>query len=133
MFPVDEMTTEQFWVRLSQEKDSGGQRKFGSICDLVFAALSLPISNAAVERLFSLMNVVKTKLRNRLHVTTAAAILRVRYGLLLRGQNCSTFIPSSDMLKRFNSQMYAVANQRDNQVNQDDEIDRITEDIAAML
>jgi len=48
------------------------------------AALCLPFSNASVERAFSVLNLVKSDLRNRLHVKTVAAIVGVRFLLLAR-------------------------------------------------
>lgn len=41
--------------------------RYKNIIQLVSAFLSVPFSNAAVERVFSIMNVVKNELRNRMH------------------------------------------------------------------
>ncbi|KAI8035531.1 hypothetical protein M5D96_011689 [Drosophila gunungcola] len=54
--------------------------------------LSLPWSNAAVERVFSQMNMVKTKLRNKMNLKSLNAILRIRYGLRRHGKCCHDYI-----------------------------------------
>lgn len=70
--------TTKFWSEVSQYKDSAGNNPFNEICSFAFQLLSLPWSNADVERLFSQMNLVKTKLRNRIQSDTVNAILHVR-------------------------------------------------------
>lgn len=52
------------------------------------------------------MNVVKTKLRNRLQCETVDSVLSTRYGLSLRKESCANFLPSQEMLKRFTAQIY---------------------------
>ena len=47
------------------------------------------------------MNVVHSKLRNRLSVKSVEAILQIRYGLALQSLNCSTFVPSSEIIRNF--------------------------------
>ncbi|TGZ35073.1 Uncharacterized protein DBV15_08978 [Temnothorax longispinosus] len=70
--------------------------------------LCLPFSNAVVERAFSIMNVIKNKLRNRMAVKTADAIMRIRFNM---PQGCKNFQPTINMLKKFNSEnMYLVEN-----------------------
>jgi len=95
-------STVEFWAYVSKIKDAGGQPKFGNISSLVLNLLCLPISNATVERAFSIMNIVRDKLRNRLATLTAEAIMRLRYSL---NGNCDTFSPTPEMLKLFNSEV----------------------------
>ena len=52
------------------------------------SVLSLPHSNAEVERVFSQMSVVKSKLRNWMSLQTLNSILYIRYGLKLSGEAC---------------------------------------------
>ena len=54
---------------------------FPKIIDLVLALMCLPISYATVERLFSVMSVIKTKLLNRLAILIVGSIFRVWYSL----------------------------------------------------
>ena len=72
-------------------------------------ALFLPLSNADVERVFSEMSLVKSKLRNRIGQETLSGILHIKYGLRRQGLCCKDFAPSQEMLRRFNRGMYSVS------------------------
>lgn len=77
--------------------------------------LCLPFSNAIVERAFSIMNIIKNKLRNKMAVKTTDAILRVRFNMPQGG--CVNFQPTKDMLKKFNSEnMYIDIENEQNDV-----------------
>ena len=65
------------------------------------SVLSLPNSNAEVERLFSQMSVVKCKLRNRMSLQTLNSILYVRYGLRLSGEACYEYKLPDNVLQLF--------------------------------
>ncbi|KAL7724335.1 hypothetical protein ACLKA6_001052 [Drosophila palustris] len=62
-------------------RDAGHNKPFESLALFAIELLSLPWSKAEVERVFSQMNIVKTKLRNKMHLKTLNAILSIRYGL----------------------------------------------------
>ena len=98
----------QFWSQVGFFKGIDGNRLFPCLTRLIEALFCLPVSNATVERLFSVMNVIKTKLRNRLAVSMVEALLLVRTGMKRKGQNC-TFVPLPSMFKRFNKDMYSVS------------------------
>ena len=65
----------------------------------------LPISNAEVERVFSQMALVKTKLRNKMNTDTLSSILRIRQAVHLNGC-CTNFEPTPDMLALFTMAIY---------------------------
>lgn len=60
-------------------RDGSGRRAFDALARYVLATLSLPLSNAVVERLFSILAIVKCKARNKLGMEMLEAILRVRF------------------------------------------------------
>ncbi|OXU19211.1 hypothetical protein TSAR_006246 [Trichomalopsis sarcophagae] len=100
-----------YWTEVYTVKNAAGDRKFGHICQLEFALLSLPISNAEVERVFSLVNIIKDKIRNKLAVTVVEAILHVRCTSQIE---CTVFVPTDLMLKRFTSEdMYSKVSESD--------------------
>ena len=100
-----------YWIEIYKQKKCNGEPKFGNICNLVFALLSLPISNAAVEQVFSNINLVKDKIRNKLSVLMLEAILHVRCTSTIE---CFNFIPTAEMLKLFNSEnLYNKINEGD--------------------
>lgn len=96
-------TTDEFWSEVSQMTTASGEQRFSHISKLATSLLSLPFSNASVERSFSIMNIIKNKLRNQMSVKTAEAILRVKDNL----SNSASFEPTKSMLKKFcSSEMY---------------------------
>lgn len=93
-------STEKFWVEVSNYKDAAGVNSFQDICHMALSVLSLPHSNAEVERLFSQINIVKNKLRNRLTSKTVSAVLAVRSGLRRVEQSCYSYEMPEDIVKK---------------------------------
>lgn len=106
--------SEEFWIEVYNMKNAVGERCYRHVAKLALGILSLPFSNAVVERAFSQVNIIKDKLRNRMAIETADAILRIRYSLSPKG--CIHFVPTANMLKRFSSEkMYASETDTDNE------------------
>jgi hypothetical protein len=59
----------------------------------------LPHSSASAEKIFSQLNLIKTKTRNRLLIQTCASLLHAKDILRLRGENCFTWKPPKIMHK----------------------------------
>lgn len=68
-----------------EKRNVDGKRKFLQLPILVNYFMSLPFSNAAVERLFSDLKNIKTDKRNRLDNETLASILCVKSSLKRTG------------------------------------------------
>lgn len=51
---------------------------FPNLKKLVYAILSIPVATANVERIFSQININKTKTRNKLDTNTLCGILRTK-------------------------------------------------------
>ncbi|KYM96015.1 hypothetical protein ALC62_13334 [Cyphomyrmex costatus] len=69
--------------------------------------LSLPLSNAVVERVFSIINLIKTKIRNRMKVQTLEALLLIR--IYFSNHNiccCRNFLIMEKMYDLFNYSIY---------------------------
>lgn len=109
---IDNRTsTESFWAEFNEIKDAGGNKRFRNISTLVLGLLSLPFSNAAVERAFSIVNVVKDKLRNTMSIKMVEAIMHIRCTLNVE---CYNLKPTAAILKRFSSeQVYSSVNDDD--------------------
>ena len=88
------MNTEEFWTGVLQHKAFEELATFARTC------LIAPVSNAVVERIFSLVSSVKTKARNRMQLHLLDAIVRVRAEILLSCKCCKDFIASPEMLKK---------------------------------
>lgn len=80
-------TTDGFWAEVGSYRDAHGDNPFAELDTLAMTVLSLPFSNAGVERCFSDMSIVKSKRRNRLDIYTLNALLTVRNGLRRHKKN----------------------------------------------
>lgn len=98
--------TTSFWAEVLSDKDAAGNARFGNIANFAIGMLSLPISNSTVERAFSVFNVIKNKLRNRLSLELTNSLLTIRYYLKTEKICCTNFQPSGKMLTKFNVSMY---------------------------
>lgn len=96
----------KFWSEVYNDKDSAGNHRFENISRLALGLLSLPISNATVERAFSTYNIIKNKLRNRLSVDMAEAIMKARYYLKRKNITCVNFEPTPLRIAKFNLSIY---------------------------
>ena len=75
---IDEVSMIKFWGDVWDLKTADGRRVCGEIARFVLSVLTFPTSNAVVERLFSVLALVKSKIRNRMGLQMLDAILRVR-------------------------------------------------------
>lgn len=78
-----------FWQEVSKMKLGDGTPVFKILTNFVFTILSLPHSSANVERIFSDINLTKTKQRNKLNNETISGLLHTRR--YIRHQNCYDF------------------------------------------
>lgn len=91
--------TSELWVEISSYTDATGENPFSDLADLALTVLTLPHSNADVERIFSHMNIVKSKLRNRMSIKSLNALLTIRYGLRRNGSCCYDYKLPKEVLK----------------------------------
>ena len=81
---INKNNTISFWSEVKSYRDAGGNIRFEEIANFVLKLLSLPWSNADIERVFSQMNIIKTNLRNRLHLQTVNSVLAIRYNFSVK-------------------------------------------------
>ena len=86
---------EEFWVAVSKENCAYELAKYALTC------LVMPVSNAAVERGFSVVAAVKNKARNRMQLDLLSSIIRIKTQLMRSNKCCVDFEQSSEMLKNF--------------------------------
>jgi hypothetical protein len=95
--------------------------------------LSIPFSNAVVERVFSVMNLVKSKIRNKMNIDMLYSILRTRIHFSNEKVCCQSFIPTNKMLELFTYDIYNnKANVRKSQSETEDQnmFDEIIETVS---
>lgn len=84
--------TLNFWTAVYTYENSGFENPYKELATFVLSLLTLPFSNAEVERLFSQMNLIKTKTRNRMQNELLNGIILVR-SELKRSQTCCKDYP----------------------------------------
>ncbi|XP_018571105.1 uncharacterized protein LOC108910845 [Anoplophora glabripennis] len=89
---------QDFWFELYSMKNSDDEKVFHNLCYFVFNIISLPHSSAAAERIFSTLNLVKTKTRNRLLPETCNAILLSKELINSTNTDCRNWDPDKTLL-----------------------------------
>lgn len=92
--------TQRFWSEVLNYKNSENISMFEEVAYVAIGVLSLPHSNAEVERQFSQMNLIKTKLRNRMKLPLLNSILTIRNGLRKNKKCCNDFSLPSEIIKK---------------------------------
>ena len=107
-------TTAEFWSRIAKFQTSLGDKPFKELATYALNCLTNPVSNAVVERTFSLLTAVKTKQRNRLGLELLNAIIRIRCKLQFDENCCINFEVTKRMLELFTAKnMYDCEAQKD--------------------
>lgn len=110
----------EFWPKVYNYRDTAGTYHFKEIALAVLYMLVIPTSNACVERVFSIMNSTKTRLRNRMQYELLDALLRVINYMNVNKMCCTSFTPSEEMLKKFNSHTMYSKQDDDNECDENE-------------
>lgn len=92
-------STSSFWAEVYYFKDAGGNNPFKELASFALHLLALPFSNAEVERVFSQLNLVKNKVRNRMEGNMINAIIMIRSCLSTLKKCCSTITITDEIVK----------------------------------
>lgn len=103
---LEERSIERFWQVIFSTKRCDGLELFPNLKKMVYAILSVPVSTANVERIFSQINLNKTKTRNRMEIPTLCGILRTKDFLNKNNSDCTNFVTTQEMQLKFNKNMY---------------------------
>ncbi|KAG5895941.1 hypothetical protein JTB14_016343 [Gonioctena quinquepunctata] len=93
-----------FWKHVHELRNGDESQTFPTLCELVKKLLCLPHSSATVERLFSAINIMKTKLRNRISTTTIKGVLHTKSEIT----DCYSFEATERHMEKFNKNMYRL-------------------------
>ncbi len=107
--------TVDFWLGVKKFKNAAGKGAFESLADYALACLSMPLSNAVVERIFSTVTSTKTKLRNKLQMPMLDALLRIKTDLYFQKQCCTSFHVTPRMIRHFTSKDMYSWRQKENE------------------
>ncbi|KAJ8954327.1 hypothetical protein NQ314_007131 [Rhamnusium bicolor] len=93
-YAVDGDVTE-FWANVECMKNSLNEKIFPNIMVVAKCIMSLPHSSAAAKRIFSQLNLIKTKTRNKLLVPTCESLLHAKDMLRVQNKKCYEWVPTS--------------------------------------
>ncbi|XP_026332324.1 uncharacterized protein LOC113239503 [Hyposmocoma kahamanoa] len=96
---------DKFWHQVAQITIDN-RKVFKQLPSFMLGMLSLPHSNAECERIFSKVNDIKTKKRNKLITRSIKGNLLTQQSIKRHGQNCINFNPDQEMLKKLNKNIY---------------------------
>uniref|UniRef100_A0A1A8QLI1 HAT C-terminal dimerisation domain-containing protein n=1 Tax=Nothobranchius rachovii TaxID=451742 RepID=A0A1A8QLI1_9TELE len=96
------MDVDAFWYNLSTVQDMSGKRLFADLATFALDVLIFPHSNASCERVFSKVNLIKTKPRNRLITATLNGLIQASE-CVSNGRGCPGFAPTKTMLRSMTS------------------------------
>lgn len=95
-----------FWPLVYFYKNyAGGLHVFRELANYVLSVLIFLSSNAVVEQIFSIMNAIKSKLRNKLRLLMLDATLRIRMHFYVKKICCVNFVLTAKMISDFNSKI----------------------------
>lgn len=97
-------TPTKCWISVQEIKKGDGTPMFPKLSKLMLSLLCLPHSSACVERVFSAVNRIKTKTRNRLTSRTISGLLHTKR--LTKTAMCYDFNVSKEFINLMNNEMY---------------------------
>lgn len=83
-----DLNISQFWKKISMIKNCLDEPLYANVYRIVQGILSIPHSSACVERIFSSQNLIKTNMRNRLHVNTVSSLIQSKDFIKSNSGNC---------------------------------------------
>ncbi len=95
---TSDMMPQNFWCTVSLTRQCDNALMFPNLAAFMQTLLSLPHSSAGVERIFSAVNRMKTKARNKLSTETISGLLHTKQ--LLKGAFCYDFNVTNSLLER---------------------------------
>lgn len=95
---------EDFWVALLN-MESEGENPFKNVASFILKVLSLPHSSVDCERVFSKINLIKTKVRNKLNTETMNSLLLASEHMK-QSTSCVTFEPTKAMISSMTKNIY---------------------------
>ena len=93
----------KFRLELGDVKDGNNHPKFNIFSTFMCGLLALPHSSACVERIFSQLNIIKTKDTNRLLVSSVANHLQAMQAIARQEGSCLYWEPSTSLFRDLKS------------------------------
>lgn len=91
-----------FWANLLNFEGGDQGMTFKNVSKFVLNVISLPHSNADSERIFSHINLIKTKSRNKMITSTVNSVLLTKQRIKNKNGDCTSYEPSQSEYSRMN-------------------------------
>ena len=104
----EDLHWDEYWNAIRNTKRPTGEKKYQTLLKFVEILASLPFSNAAVERTFSLLKLIKTSHRSSLKSSSLVSLLQCKMKMKNSNVSAARLVPSDRVLK-FASKMKANA------------------------
>lgn len=101
-----ELEVIEFWRIVNNLKDPEGNNSFPLVMKLVNFLIKLPHSSACVERIFSSIDLNKTKIRNKLSINSLSGIFHSKNMLNIQQKSCYNSDIDNKMMMKHNNSMY---------------------------
>ena len=96
----EKMTSHLYWQTVFKEKNPVGLQTHPNLCKVVAVLFSLPFSNAAVERVFSQLKLIKSDHRASLKQESLLGLVTTKISFQREGPlQAATLNPTKDMLQ----------------------------------
>lgn len=92
-----------FWYNLSKLQLGNKEFPFINLSNFALDVFVLPHSNADCERVFSKVNLIKVKTRNKLNTDTIQGCLFASQEMKIKNNNCVNYIPPQKMIDLMNT------------------------------
>lgn len=89
-----------FWYEALAFRDAAGICPFAAVAAGAMRVLTLPVSNAEAERVFSNVTLTKTELRNKMKLDLLESILRIKFSLRLQKKTSSSYVIPEEVLRK---------------------------------
>ena len=125
-FPKEwvELEVDKFWISVRDYTNLLDEQEFKELGQFALATLVFPHSSAACERVFSKINLMKTKTRNRLVTDTLNGMLLASE--CVQDTGCNKFNPSTKMINAMTSvNLYSTHPSSSNKNSNEEEDDEI--------
>ncbi|XP_028409123.1 uncharacterized protein LOC114531710 [Dendronephthya gigantea] len=117
----EDLTPEEYWQIVFHERKSVNEHELArpNLVKVLKVLLSLPYSNAGVERVFSQLKLIKTDHRSCLKQESLLALLTTKLTLLKSNNSSVKLVPSRDMLNLHKKMVTNADNDDVNQLRKD--------------
>ena len=95
----DDLPFNEYWLVIRDAKTPTGEAKYPNLTQFVAILSSLPFANAAVEKVFSQLRLVKTDHRNSLKSTSLVSLLQSKISLKNQHVTAASLKPNKELLQ----------------------------------